>query len=308
MIKEVICTAATIHEARSKAIEELNAPEEADVNTEVIELPVKKILGLFGGSPAKVRAYYEYEECPIRETIDYVAMMIAGMGLEGAEIDYQQVDGGYVLNINGIDPARHGVIIGRRGETLDAIQYLASLVLNKTSEKYMRVSINIGDYREKREGTLKNLAIRSAKKAVKTGRKVILEPMNPYERRIIHNAVQEVEGASSHSVGENMNRRVVITSDAPHKPAGKKENSGNRGRGRRPRRNDRGSRPERRSEERPHINDAEIPDELINSFTAQAEQAAAAAEPVTQEERPPRSDAPETGSLYGMITPKEDEE
>ena len=306
MIKEVICTGTTIDEARSKAIEELNAPEDADVNTEVIELPVKKLLGLFGGSPAKVRAYYEYEECPIQETLDYVAMIVRGMGLEGAEIRYEQTDGGYLLSIDGIDPARHGVIIGRRGETLDAIQYLASLVLNKTSDTYMRGSVNIGDYREPREVTLKNLAVRSAKKAVRTGRKVILEPMNPYERRIIHNAVQEVEGASSHSVGENMDRRVVITSDTPRKQAPKKGNGENRGR--RPRRNEHGGRPQHNGGNRPHINDADIPDELIQSFTAQAEEAAAAVESPAQEERPPRSDAPETGNLYGMISPKSEEE
>lgn len=310
MIKEVICTGATIDEARSKAIEELCAPEDADVNTEVIELPVKKVLGLFGGSPAKVRAYYEYEECPIRETLDYVAAIIAGMGLTGAQIDYQETDGGYQLDINGLDPSRHGVIIGRRGETLDAIQYLASLVLNKSTEKYMRVSINIGDYRAKREITLKNLAVRSAKKAVKTGRKVILEPMNPYERRIIHNAVQEVEGASSHSVGENMDRRVVITSDAPRKPA-QKNTSGSRGR--KPRRYDRDrrdSRPARQAQPSPapRIHDAEIPDELIQSFTAKVEEAAPAVQAAPQEERAPRRDAPEAGSLYGMIAPKENED
>ena len=307
MIKEVICTGATIDEARSKAIEELNAPEDVDVNTEVIELPVKKVLGLFGGSPAKVRAYYEYEECPIRETIDYIQAMIAGMGLEGAQIEYQETDGGYLLEIKGLDPARHGVLIGRRGETLDAIQYLASLVLNKNSDKYMRVSINIGDYREKREGTLKNLAIRSAKKAAKTGRKVILEPMNPYERRIIHNAVQEVEGASSHSVGENMERRVVITSNTPRKPAGK---GGGNGRGRKPRRYDRDHREpraEKQVENRPKLHDADIPDELVQAFSTAVEKS----EPVEstfREERIPHSDAPEAGSLYGMIAPKENGE
>lgn len=306
MIKEVICTGATIDEARNQAIAQLNAPEDVDVNTEVIDLPVKKILGLFGGSPAKVRAYYEYEECPIQETLDYLQAILKGMGLEGAEIGYEKTENGYELEINGIDPARHGVIIGRRGETLDAVQYLTSLVLNKSTEKYTRVSINIGDYRKKREVTLRNLAIRSAKKAVKTGRKVTLEPMNPYERRIIHNAVQEVEGASSHSIGENMDRRVVITSNTPRKPEAKRGTS--RG-GRRPRRYDRDrndARTEQKSESRPRLNDADIPDELIQSFTAKVEQSAAA-EPAVQEERAPRSDAPEAGSLYGMISPKEND-
>lgn len=306
MIKEVICTGTTIDEARSKAIAQLNAPEYVDVNTEVIELPKKKTLGLFGGAPAKVRAYYEYEECPIQETLDYLKTILAGMGLPEAEVEYRQAESGYELEIVGVEPARHGMVIGRRGETLDAVQYLTSLVLNKTADKYMRVSINIGDYRKKREVTLRNLAIRSAKKVVKTGRRVTLEPMNPYERRIIHNAVQEVEGASSHSIGENMDRRVVITSTAQRKPDVKKGG----GRSRKPRRDGdrRPGRPEKKAENRPKINDAEIPDELIQSFTAKAEESAATAAAAPQEDRAPRSDAPEAGSLYGMISPKESEE
>lgn len=309
MIKEVICTGTTIDEARSQAIAQLNAPEDVDVNTEVIELPKKKVLGLFGGAPAKVRAYYEYEECPIQETLDYLKTILNGMGLPEAAVEYKKIDNGYELEITGVDPARHGVVIGRRGETLDAVQYLTSLVLNKTADKYMRVSINIGDYRKKREVTLKNLAIRSAKKVVKTGRRITLEPMNPYERRIIHNAVQEVEGASSHSIGENMDRRVVITSNNAQRKSDAPKKSG--GRSRKPRREgdrQRAGRPEKKVENRPKINDAEIPDELIQSFTAKAEETAAAAEAAPKEERAPRSDAPEAGNLYEMITPKENDE
>lgn len=309
MIKEVICTGTTIDEARSQAIAQLNAPEDVDVNTEVIELPKKKVLGLFGGAPAKVRAYYEYEECPIQETLDYLKTILNGMGLPEAAVEYKKIDNGYELEITGVDPARHGVVIGRRGETLDAVQYLTSLVLNKTADKYMRVSINIGDYRKKREVTLKNLAIRSAKKVVKTGRRITLEPMNPYERRIIHNAVQEVEGVSSHSIGENMDRRVVITSNNAQRKSDASKKSG--GRSRKPRRDgdrQRANHSEKKMENRTKINDAEIPDELIQSFTAKAEETAAAVEAAQKEERTPRSDAPEAGSLYGMITPKENEE
>lgn len=309
MIKEVICTGTTIDEARSQAIAQLKAPEDVDVNTEVIELPKKKMLGLFGGSPAKVRAYYEYEECPIQETLDYLKTILKGVGLPEAEIEYRKMDSGYELEITGVDPARHGVVIGRRGETLDAVQYLTSLVLNKTADKYMRVSINIGDYRKKREVTLRNLAIRSAKKVVKTGRRITLEPMNPYERRIIHNAVQEVEGASSHSIGENMDRRVVITANNVQRKPDAAKKSGSRGR--RPRHDgdrQRTGRPEKKAENRVKINDAEIPDELIQSFTVKAEEYAAAAEAAPREDRTPRSDAPGSGNLYGMITPKESEE
>lgn len=108
-----------------------------------------------------------------------------------------------------------GVIIGRRGETLDAFQYLAGLVANKMEGDYFRITIDSGKYREKREKTLESLAVRLAQQAVKTGRTSTLEPMNPYERRVIHAAVQNVAGATSSSVGEEPNRRVVISSTNP---------------------------------------------------------------------------------------------
>ncbi len=104
-----------------------------------------------------------------------------------------------------------GILIGRRGETLDAIQYLTSLRVNHGQESYTRVTIDTENYRAKREDTLIRLANRMANRAVKTGRKVSLEPMNPYERRIIHSALQANEAVDTHSEGEEPNRHVVIT-------------------------------------------------------------------------------------------------
>ncbi len=104
-----------------------------------------------------------------------------------------------------------GILIGRRGETLDAIQYLTSLRINRGQEGYTRVTIDTENYRAKREDTLIRLANRMANRAVKTGRKVSLEPMNPYERRIIHSALQANEAVDTHSEGEEPNRHVVIT-------------------------------------------------------------------------------------------------
>lgn len=104
-----------------------------------------------------------------------------------------------------------GILIGRRGETLDAIQYLTSLRVNRGQESYTRVTIDTENYRAKREDTLIRLANRMANRAVKTGRKVSLEPMNPYERRIIHSALQANEAVDTHSEGEEPNRHVVIT-------------------------------------------------------------------------------------------------
>lgn len=104
-----------------------------------------------------------------------------------------------------------GILIGRRGETLDALQYLTSLKINRGQENYTRVTLDTENYRAKREDTLVRLANRMANRAVKTGRKVSLEPMNPYERRIIHSALQGNEAVDTHSEGEEPNRHVVIT-------------------------------------------------------------------------------------------------
>ena len=104
-----------------------------------------------------------------------------------------------------------GILIGRRGETLDALQYLTSLKINRGQESYTRVTLDTENYRAKREDTLVRLANRMANRAVKTGRKVSMEPMNPYERRIIHSALQGNEAVDTHSEGEEPNRHVVIT-------------------------------------------------------------------------------------------------
>ena len=104
-----------------------------------------------------------------------------------------------------------GILIGRRDETLDAVQYLTSLKVNRGREGYTRVTLDTENYRAKREDTLIRLANRMANRALRTGRKVSLEPMNPYERRIIHFALQQTDGVATHSEGEEPNRHVVIT-------------------------------------------------------------------------------------------------
>ena len=123
----------------------------------------------------------------------------------------------------------YGSVIGRRGETLDAIQYLTRLVITREYDEFKRVTINVGNDREKREATLKSLAAKNAAKVKKYGRNVVLEPMNPYERRIIHTAIHDIEGVTSHSVGSDDDRKVVITLEEGFKPT----NGGgyNRGRG-----------------------------------------------------------------------------
>ena len=111
-----------------------------------------------------------------------------------------------------------GVLIGRRGETLDALQYLTSLQVNKGRGEYTRVTLDTEGYRARREEALIRLANRMANRAVKTGRRVSLEPMNPYERRILHSALQGNDAVTTHSEGEEPNRHVVITVNKPQRP------------------------------------------------------------------------------------------
>ena len=227
LIKEAIGTGATLDEAKEAALKALGAPEDADVKYEVLERPQAKFLGLFGGSPAKMKAYYEYEEDPMAKAKDYVLTILKNLGVEDAEISIEADEEDVRISIECGDD--YGSVIGRRGETLDAIQYLTRLVINRGSDDFRRVSINVGNYREKRENTLRALAKKNAAKVRKYGRNVVLEPMNPYERRIIHTTVQEIEGVTSHSVGSDSERKVVITLEEGVKPT----NGGgyNRGRG-----------------------------------------------------------------------------
>lgn len=280
MIIEKIGTAASIEEAKQKAIALLAAPADADVKVEIVEMPKKKILGLFGGCEAKVKAFYddgkeekkpaqvkkeapkappvkqgnkqdnksekkaenkpekkaepekkEKPQAPKKEAVkavkkevpeidfssveaketdatNYLQSILVGMGFSDAHVTVKEADEDYYFEITCSED--YGNIIGRRGETLDALQYLTRLFVNRSSDGSKRVALNVGDYRERRAETLRNLAQHQAQRAIKIGRNCSLEPMNPYERRIIHTAIQGIEGVSSHSVGEGDNRRVVI--------------------------------------------------------------------------------------------------
>lgn len=204
MLREVIKEAETIEEAKNLAAEALGMPG-AELQFEILQLPQKKTLGLFGGSPARVRAYYKIS--PAQQAAEYLKEILVKMDVSNPEIKIIEGEKGSTLEISGDNL---GVIIGRRGETLDALQYLAGLVANRVDNSYYRITLNIGNYREKREQSLIGLAKKIARGAAKTGKKTSLEPMNPYERRIIHTAVQEVKGATSWSVGEEPYRHVII--------------------------------------------------------------------------------------------------
>lgn len=262
MLKEYIGTGKTIEEATAVAKAGLNAPLSADVKVEVITMPQKKFLGIFGGANAEVKASYDdgvkekkqnkkqpknnqkkeavkkeapKKEAPKKEkpaktasaavsetaeekndapkSVDleyakaYLGDILKGLNIDDAKIKAVYENGVVTMDLECED---FGIVIGRRGETLDSIQYLISLAMKKKSNGYVRVSINVGDYREKRNETLRALAKKHASYVQRTGRRYTFEPMNPYERRIIHTAIQEIEGVESRSIGYNQDRRVVL--------------------------------------------------------------------------------------------------
>lgn len=207
MEREAIGTGETLQEAQENACNQLGI-DSTEAEFEVLQMPEKKKFGLFGGNPAKVRAFVVIS--PAQSAADYLKSILSAMGMSNIEIEIKEIEEGAEFNLIGDNVS---AIIGRRGETLDALQYLTGLVANHTDNNYYRVTLNTGNYREKREKTLDVLGRKMAFKALKSGRKQSLEPMNPYERRIIHTAVQGVNGAISWSEGENLNRHVVIGPD-----------------------------------------------------------------------------------------------
>lgn len=202
--KELTKDASTIEEAQALIAQEFGVSPEK-IQFEVLQEPQKKTLGLFGGSPAVVRGVLA--ETADGAAIDYLRGVLACMGASDVDIVSEKTENGYLLRLDGKDI---GFIIGRRGETLDALQYLAGLVANRVDNSYCRIAIDIGNYREKREQTLTALAKRMSNQVLKSGRRATLEPMNPYERRVIHTAVQEIEGVTSWSVGSDTSRHIII--------------------------------------------------------------------------------------------------
>lgn len=143
---------------------------------------------------------------------EYLSGILSAMGLSSVTMQVSEDKDGAVITFAGDGVA---VLIGHHGDTLDSLQYLVALACNRVDGEYFRITLDCGSYRERREDTLKALAARLAAKVKKTGRSQLLEPMNPYERRIIHSVVSEIPGVYSKSKGEEPNRRVVILSETP---------------------------------------------------------------------------------------------
>lgn len=240
---EKIYSAKTEEAAKEQAINEFAACgiEESDIEFEILERPVKKLL--FTTGEFKIRAFAaepikvaEEEEKPaaaeeakteapaaapegvnplesekVKNAVRYLTKVLTALGVEDFKIETTLNGETVFLDIVG---DKLGVVIGRRGETLDSLQYLTILASNKAEESYCRISVDCNGYRAKRKETLEALAVKTAHRVLKQGRRVTLEPMNPYERRIIHSKVAEIEGVFSNSIGEEPFRKVVISSNA----------------------------------------------------------------------------------------------
>ena len=210
MKKEIIVTAKTVDEAKAKAAAELGVAAE-EIEFTVLEEGKRGFLGI-GASDAKVQAVYTVKGAEI--ALEFVRKIVADMELD---LTVAMQPGKNDDTLITVDGEGAGLLIGHHGETLDSIQYLANLAANKKvkgeKREYVKVSVDVEGYRAKREETLRNLARRTAAKVIQRKKSVMLEPMNPYERRIIHSEVQGIEGVSTNSIGSENNRRVVMFLD-----------------------------------------------------------------------------------------------
>ena len=202
-MKSIEATGKTYDEALMAGLAQMGLPSDK-VDVEVLEEGTKGFLGI-GAKPYKLRLVKK--DTPAIRAEEFLKNVTSMMGLE-VSLDIQENEEAMLINMQGDN---QGILIGHRGETLDALQYLTSLQVNKGGKEYRRVTPDTEGYRAKREQTLIALAGRMANKVQKSGRRMMLEPMNPYERRILHATLQDNPYVTTHSEGEEPNRRVVIT-------------------------------------------------------------------------------------------------
>ena len=212
MKKELILSAKTVDEALQNAAKELGVSVDALEYT-VLEEAKKGLFGL-GATPAKVQV--TYAPTAIDLAVEFVETTLKNLHID-ATVTVSDTELGKKIDVNG---ANAGILIGHHGETLDSFQHLANLAANRTENKKTpipKISVDIESYRAKREETLRALARRMAHRVVKYKRSVMLEPMNPYERRIIHAELQNFAGVNTNSIGSENNRKVVIYLDETKK-------------------------------------------------------------------------------------------
>lgn len=209
-MKVVEKTGKTVEEAIEAALAYLRISRER-ARIEVLEEPAKKgLFGLLGMTQARVRV--TYEDNPGEAAVAFLEKVCQEMGVE-AGFDVSQEGDFWHINISGPEL---GILIGRRGDTLEALQYLTNLAVGKQVGERVRIIVDVEGYRQRREETLIRLAKRLSEKVKRTGGRVVLEPMNPHERRIIHTALQDESRIATFSEGEEPNRRVVISLKRGH--------------------------------------------------------------------------------------------
>ena len=196
--------AKTNDEALTNASLELGCPIES-IEYEVVSEASKGFIGI-GAKPCIIKA--RKKKTFVDEIEEYIASMLDAMGIEAKiNIDYDDIEGEMNIDLEGSDM---GILIGKRGQTLDALQYLIRLAVNKKSESYIKVKLDTENYRARRKETLENLAKNIAFKVKRSKRSFALEPMNPYERRIIHATLQNDKYVSTRSEGEEPYRKVIV--------------------------------------------------------------------------------------------------
>ncbi len=209
MLKEVIATGKTVALALEDGAKQLGKTPE-QVEHEVLEEGKKGLFGI-GATDARVRVFLP--ETPALRAVDFLEKLIKNMKLEAVVEVVSEQEDEISLQVTG---ENLGVLIGRRGDVLDSLQYLTTLAANLGRTGYFRVSVDVQGYRAKRIEILRNIAKRMAEKALKYHRSFSLDPMPAYERRIVHAACQEIPGVFTHSIGDGAERRIVIS---PEKPA-----------------------------------------------------------------------------------------
>ena len=196
-------TGKTVNEAVQIALNELHVLQE-DVEVEVLEEPSKGLFGFIGGKMAKVRVVVKVD--PVKTAKNFLANVFETMNVK-VFMEKMSSDDHVTINLRGEDL---GLLIGKHGQTLDALQYLTNLAANRDAEERVRIILDVEDYRKRRAETLSRLANRLADRVKHRGEKVVLEPMSPHERKIIHMALQDDYRVVTYSEGEEPFRKVVI--------------------------------------------------------------------------------------------------
>lgn len=202
-MKKITVTGKTVEDAVKQGLLELGVQED-QVNIHVIEQPSKGLFGMFGSKEAKVEL--ERLTDPIEEAIQFLKDVLESMDLD-VSVERQKGEDAVLLNLAGKEL---GIIIGRRGQTLDALQYLVNVVANRHTKEHLRIILDAEQFRERRRKTLEELADRLASKVERSRREVVLEPMSPHERKVIHSYLQDRTDVKTYSKGTEPNRRVVI--------------------------------------------------------------------------------------------------